>query len=176
MKRKVSRPDFETTVSDLALKITRLVEEPRYAAMQSDEWLRTLYERYTDRFIHDNNRIWTTGSIMIPISLAAFGALPMIACPKLIHLVILGLASVTLIVSWLVIAENHRAFQEKSMAWIAAIERAIGIEDIAPPKLQGNRLNRLLTFSGAVQKMRWTLTLAIVVGWIMVWIFWPRCA
>ena len=118
---------------------------------------------------------------MIPLSLAAFAAVPNLESSRFSHLLILGLASQVMIVSWLIIAENHRASQEKSLAWLIAIEEVIGVKDSSGLKLRGNRLTRSLTFSGAVQKMRWAITLMVVLGWIVIWIssrfvLPPRCS
>jgi hypothetical protein len=176
MSAKKNQQEFNAIVQDLKAKIKQtLIDTPPYEGFQSDEWLRTLYKSYTNKFIHDNNRIWTTGSIMIPLSLAAFAAVPTINCPKSIHLLILGLASLTIIISWLVIAENHRAFQDKSLAWVVAIEEVLGLTGTGGTKIRGNPLNRLLTFPAAVQIMRWSITSSITIGWILVLILWPRC-
>ena len=169
--------DFDSMVRDLRATIRQsLIDSPAFENLQADEWLRTLYESYTQRFLSDNSRIWITGSIMIPLSLAAFAALPTIECPTFIHLLVLAIASVAVMVSWLVIAENHRAFQEKSRAWIVAIEETLGLEETGGPKIRENLLNRMLTFAAAVQIMRWVLTFSVIIGWILVLVFWPRFA
>ena len=177
MSTQKNPDEFERTVQDLKAKLKEsLVDGSAYEGLQRDEWLRTLYESYTERFLSDNSRIWITGSIMIPLSLAAFAALPTISCPKFIHLLTLAIASSAVMISWLVIAENHRAFQEKSRAWIVAIEETLGLEKTGGPKIRGNILNRILTFPAAVQIMRWGLAGAVVIAWILVLAFWPRCA
>lgn len=176
MSAKTDSSQFNRVVEDLKLQLKQnLIENTAYESLQQDEWLRTLYSSYTKMFINDNSRIWTTGSIMIPLSLAGFAALPGFRSSRLIHILTLAVASSVVMVTWLFIAENHRAFQQKSMAWIVAIEHTIGLTKTGGPKIRGNFLNRLLTFPAAVQIMRWVLTCAVVVAWIVVVIFWPRC-
>lgn len=169
--------DFDSMVRDLRATMQQsLIDSPAFENLQADGWLRTLYESYTQRFLSDSSRIWITGLIMIPLSLAAFAALPTIEKPTFIHLLVLAIASVAVMVSWLVIAENHRAFQEKSRAWIVAIEETLGLEETGGSKIRANLLNRMLTFAAAVQIMRWVLTFSVIIGWILVLVFWPRCA
>ena len=111
---------------------------------------------------------------MIPLSLAVFAALPSIQKPTTIQLGILALASISIMVSWLIIAENHRAFQEKSRAWIVAIEETLGLQKTGDSKISVNLPNRILTFRGAAQIMRWGLTFTLTIGWVLVLRFWPR--
>ncbi|MDR3463406.1 MAG: hypothetical protein P4L76_13925 [Beijerinckiaceae bacterium] len=46
-----------------------------------DSWLQLLYSSYLQRFLSDNNRIWTTGQWMIPLSLAPLVAIPNLQRP-----------------------------------------------------------------------------------------------
>ena len=158
---------FEDCVQNLENKLAGALAE------NGESWLRTLYEHYTQTFLSDNARIWGTGSIMIPLALAPFVVLPTIASPTVFHLLVLAFASSSLMISWLVIAENHRAFQEKSRAWLVAIERIIGLRDTGPLKIRQRGLNSILTSTGAIQVVRWGLALPTVLAWILIVVFWP---
>jgi hypothetical protein len=76
----------------------------------------------------------------------------------------LGLSSSLVMFPWLVIAENHRAFQNKSFAWLSAIEEAIGIEVPPPTKIAEGQIAQHLTREETVQRLRWGLTLLVRVG------------
>lgn len=132
------------------------------------EWLQKLFESYTKRFTEDNSRIWTTGSILVPISLAGFAAYAQIDRPLPIHIWTLASASSAIMIAWLFIAENHRAFQQKSLAWITAIQKYLGIEDTIGPYIKGNLFNRIFTFSGAIQTMRYVLAFGVLTGWYFI--------
>jgi hypothetical protein len=164
--------DFDHVVEGLKAELKRsLVDGSAYDDLQKDQWLRTLYESYCKRFMEDNSRIWTTGSIMIPLSLAAFAAVPNMTNARLLHLAVLAAASISLMLAWLVISENHRAFQEKSRAWIVAIELTLGLEKTGESKIKGDALNSLLIRPHAAQAMRWLLLIFVVVGWVLVIVF-----
>jgi len=130
------------------------------------EWLRTLHTNYTQRFLADNANITRTGAIMIPASLAAFAVLPYVE--KVSDLLALAFASSALIALWLVIAENHRAFQNKAYAWIIAIQEILGLAGIPDAKLADNRLNRLLTRKRGVQIAWWTVALIVILSWVVI--------
>lgn len=128
----------------------------------NDEWLSRLYEYYTARFLSDNCRIWKTGSIMIPLSFAPLAILPSIPSPQLIHYVILGLASIVIYIVWLLIADNHRAFQNKSMPWIKAIENTIDLVNTSGCTLYEYMLTKLIT----ARWMRRVILMTIVLLWV----------
>lgn len=52
--------------------------------------------------------------------------------PKRVHGFLLGLPSVGLIVFWLIIAENHRAFQDKSFAVLKGLEERLKAKALSP--------------------------------------------
>lgn len=166
--------EFDATVRLLREQIQAAREASARSGLQNDEWLRTLYQAYTERFLSDNGRIWTTGSIMISLSLGAFALLPTIGSPRPIHFIVLGLVSSAILASWLVIAENHRAFQAKSLAWIVAIEQSLGLQDTGPAKIAGAQITQILSSRGAVQLSRWVLTVSVALGWVLTGVFWPR--
>ena len=134
-----------------------------------NEWLRALYAAYTERFLSDNNRIWSTGAIMIPLSLAPFAILPAITKLQDIHFWVLSLASITVYLAWLVIADGHRQFQDKSVAWIAAIEQSIGI-DAGSPKVGTYWLTTVVT----IRRMRIAILFELIIGWVVAAKCWPR--
>jgi hypothetical protein len=95
---------------------------------------------------------------------SAFAALLAVEGPRLWKTVVLAAGSCDLLGLWLVIAENHRSFQQKSEAWMVAILELIGIEKVGADKIRGNTLNRMLTFKGAVQRTRWVLALLVALA------------
>lgn len=153
------------------------IEERLFAILQrwvqgqhrrdSDEWLRALYSAYGDRMRADNHNIWMTGSILLPLAISAFGLYASTDNMDLGRIIVLAIGSSVLIVAWLFIAENHRAFQQKSEAWMNAIQRVIDINDNTPNKAEGNRLDRLLTFQHAIQRMRWGIAVLVVMVWVV---------
>tara|TARA_R110002167_G_scaffold59477_4_gene168462 strand:+ start:354 stop:821 length:468 start_codon:yes stop_codon:yes gene_type:complete len=125
-----------------------------------EEYMKIFYSSYVDRFISDNNRIWSTGRIFIPTSLAAF-AVPVrahdISTPAL---AVLAGASILLMFIWATIAEQHRGFQEKSLAWINAIQEKKGIHD-STTKLMQQKLPGWIS----VRALRWWLCFLVALGW-----------
>lgn len=142
----------------------------RAASGDGDEWLRALLQSYTDRFLHDNDRVWSLGTFFVPVALAAFGVLASLESPKLWQTIILAVGSSTLLGFWIVIAENLRAFQQKSEAWLVAIQEVAGLQSnaVGEPKVTTNILNRLGTFPGTVQQARWFLFVIVVVAWALI--------
>lgn len=133
---------------------------------RDDEWLRFLYDNYHKRFLSDNERIWDNGKLMIPFSLAAFGIYANIDCPSWVQLTVLGIASSALSILWLINAENHRAFQNKSIAWVMAIEKLIGL-DIRVVKISDDNLNRILSSRAAVRRsIRW-FSFGVPLVWVL---------
>ena len=136
------------------------------------EWLRTLYDAASERFLSDNGRIWTTGAIMIPMSLAPFAVLPAIHKPVAVHFWILGLASLTVYLAWLIIADVYRQFQDKSLAWIIAIQQTIGLMNTGKPKVGEYWLTRLVT----IRRMRYAILAELIAGWLVAARLWPPSA
>lgn len=132
------------------------------------EWLRTLHDAAAERFLSDNGRIWTTGAIMIPLSLAPFAVLPLINNPEAVHFWMLGLASVTVYLAWLIIADGHRQFQDKSLAWIIAIQQTIGLKNTGKPQVGEYWLTKHIT----VRRMRYAILAELIVGWLVAASYW----
>src|SRR3989344_4582485 len=107
---KAKRDYFEEEVVKLMGIIAKMIEDQRKQGQDPNAWLQTLYQNYANRFLSDNGRIWSTGSILIPLSLAGFAAVVGLDAPRWPHVVVLMFASIALMFIWLVIAENHRAF------------------------------------------------------------------
>lgn len=132
-------------------------------------WLLRLHEHFTERLLSDNSRIWQTGAIFVPIALAAFGALTTVKAPVAWwQVLVLGIPSTSLTWLWLVIAENHRAFQQKSQAWLFAIEEARGFfARPAPDKYPSKGHDRRLSFPRGIQKARWWLAIGVGTSWAL---------
>lgn len=94
------------------------------------DWLRFLHQRYTERFLKDNDRIWTVSSIFIPLSLAGLAS---IKEGNFISTLLLGMGSIGLIDFWFKSAEKHRATQEKNRTVFEAIELHIGLDSNVVP-------------------------------------------
>lgn len=136
---------------------------------QRDEWLREMYRTRLDRFLADNNTIWKTGAIFVPV---AIGSL-IIPFQADIHsvgaLVVLTLGSVGLLIIWNLIHENHRAFQDKSMAIIRAIEKVAGFEDPHGPKVNDlDWPSSMIAAQKAARRVYWSLVPIVFVTWLIV--------
>lgn len=147
---------------------------PALAALRAEgkdpnDWLKTLYNAFGNRMLSDNERIWRTGAILVPLSLSAFAALVAMNSLRPWKVLVLGSASSALLWCWLIIAENHRAFQQKSEAWLLAIQETVGFERAGGPKVKGNAPNRFLIFSAAIQGMRWVLAVGVTAAWAVLW-------
>jgi hypothetical protein len=143
-------------------------EWQKLPAAERAEILKTMYEAYANQFLSHINRIWTTAASFIPLSLGAFAVLISIDHPSFSQILLLSLAGWLLISVWVVIAENHRAFQEGSRQWMREIERIWGFEEVLQPKRVG-----WLTASGMVRRMRFALWGIVTVGAVLIILFWP---
>lgn len=149
---------------------------PAVAKLQAEgkdpsDWLKTLYTAFLNRMLSDNERIWRTGAILVPLALSAFAALVAMKDLDAWEVAVLGSASSVLLWWWLIIAENHRAFQQKSEAWLVAIQETVGFERAGGHKVRGNGLSRVVIFPGAVQLTRWGLPVVVTAAWIVLWWF-----
>ena len=162
------RDRFREEVDRIKEKLGEMMEAERKAKRDPNLWLRVLYSSYLSQMLSDNDNIWKTGAIFVPLSLAGFAAFVSLETPTLLQTFVLMFASFGLMVSWLIVAENHRAFQQKCNAWLVAIQEIINITGLKNVKVRGNFLNRLLTFPAAVQIVRWALTVTLLIGWLIV--------
>lgn len=158
------RDYFEDEVVKLTDIIAEMVDDQRKQGKDPNAWLQILYQSYASRFLSDNERIWNTGAIVIPLSLAGFVAVISLNKPQWPQVIVLMTGSIVLMFIWLMIAENHRAFQQKSQAWLVAIERTLKLKGGWGPKVKGNFLNRLST-KFSVQSWRWIFFFLVVAGW-----------
>jgi hypothetical protein len=149
---------------------------------EQSQSLIVLYERYTDRFLADNARIWSTAASMIPLSLGGFVVLASITRPQLFQVVLFPVASWILMSVWLVIAENHRAFQQASHQKLNDIERIWDFPSRPAKDVRGtesrrfdrliNRIASWLVSKNRVQRMRFMLWGVVTVGAVAVILFW----
>ncbi|MBE9584029.1 hypothetical protein IM792_06170 [Mucilaginibacter sp. JRF] len=132
-------------------------------AEEHHNWLRQLHSHYSEKFLQDNNRIWSTASILIPLSLAGLATVK--DAPPL-SVIPIALASISLMLFWVIFAEHHRAFQNRSSAYIQAIERHIHIHFV-PGKADGHPITKI----GNVQTIRWAMFYLIVLIWTLALVF-----
>ena len=156
-KTQHSDSDHDPEVAELVKILDKMVKDRRSQGFDPDEWLRTLHRDYSNRFLSDNDRIWTVGSILIPVSVAGYAALVTIENPRLWHVLILALGSISLLFIWEKIADRHREFQRKWNTWLRAIECTIGLS--AP--INGGETVPL-------RKWRWGLFYVVLFGWVVI--------
>jgi hypothetical protein len=132
------------------------------------EELALLYAQYVARFLSDNGRIWVTGSIMIPLGLSGFALISTIKDPTLWRLVPVAIVSTAIILIWNWIADHHRAFQDRSMAWIVAIEKVL-IERSGASYPVFVKIGAPLL---SVRLVRWSLVAIVVLAWVVVLVGW----
>lgn len=132
------------------------------AGLESDkernDWLRHLHSRYSERFMKDNDRIWTIGNIFIPLSLVGLAGLHQATVYTVLPIAI---ASIALMFFWLMFAENHRAAQNYSLAIVKAIEIFINL-DLKSGKIDGMNI----TNKFSVRSIRWKMFWFVVIVWI----------
>lgn len=118
----------------------------------SREDLRTIYSVKSQTFLSDNNRIWTTAAIVIPLAFGAAAALEANKDATSWQRLVAGLVGLVLLVLWNLFADRHRALQDRSQSWLRSIETAYG----CPPELVGE-----LRGSGrkSIRTYRWLLAL-----------------
>ncbi|MFZ2444773.1 MAG: hypothetical protein WAW37_00305 [Syntrophobacteraceae bacterium] len=161
--------DIKKILSDLDIK-------------ENGDWLRSIYISYKDRFISDNNRIWTTAAIIVPLSFSPLVFLPKLNNMNIVYFIALALASLSLMLFWLLTAEAHRSFQNKSMTWLIAIEEIIlGVkdEDVKGGPIRKSKvadpiptwlpkmIRQLLESNRTVQRIRWRAFYALLLCWFI---------
>lgn len=134
--------------------------------------LKFFYENYHNRFLQDNKQIWDNGKILVPFSLSAFGFYANLKSPELVSIIVLAFASILLAFVWLINAENHRAFQNKSFVWMRAIERILLGPDVKVSfKISDDSLNEKLSQPAAVNMTIRYFTIAVTLGWVFILLF-----
>jgi VanZ family protein len=168
MSTDPSGPDAGDQATPGDLDALRQAWQSLPAAEQAKSLI-ALYDSYSSKFLSDNARIWTTAATMIPLSLGSFVVLASIRHPSRAQIYLLAAAGWVLMSVWLVIAENHRAFQDGAQKVLRDIE-GIWTFPGRPPKSGGSWL---LTGPGRVQQMRFVLWAAVTIGAVLVTLFWP---
>ncbi len=121
----------------LTKRLTTLLKDE-----QNSSWVETFYKSRTDRFIAENNKIWTTGRIFIPISIAIFGVYATLEGPTLKQLGILASISIILLVIWEMISITHKRFQTAHEQWLTRIDKVMKV-DLPPVSKKGVGLGTL---------------------------------
>ncbi|WP_456506294.1 hypothetical protein [Arthrobacter sp. UYCu723] len=85
-----------------------------------------IYSAKSQLFLSDNNRIWTTGAIIIPLAFGAVAALWTIKDVTSAQRVGSGLAGFGLLLFWNFFADRQRILQKRSEAWLKAIDSIHG--------------------------------------------------
>lgn len=104
-----------------------------------------------------------------PAVVGGFASLASLDQPSLGQILALAVAGWTIATTWLVIAENHRAFQDHSVAWLRAIERCWGMTRDTAPKASAAALVR----PGMIRTARFALWWLITIGAMLTVLFWP---
>jgi hypothetical protein len=152
-----------TPAQEARSTIIRVIEEKAV----SDEWLLRLHESYTERFLADNERIWSTASLFIPLSLATFPAYFALDERTLQLAGTFGAVSVALVTFWYLIAEKHKTFQNRSYDVVRAIETII-IGRNEMDEIRAAVLRHAPDAGPSVHTTRLTLVMSIWVGWLAV--------
>jgi hypothetical protein len=165
-KSKAGVDEFDDVVDEMVKEFRRaLVSED---GRPVDTWLQILYGAYHDRFLADNQSVWSNGNLFVPFSLSAFAIYATQSGMGETQFLALALASSALALFWLVNAENHRAFQDKSMARLLAIERVIGLTStrakLPDPE---DTVNRVLAGRGAVKRMIRFYAFGVPLLWLL---------
>lgn len=163
----VNTDPFDEQVTAARDALNKMVAHQLTEKLDPQKSLEALLKHYTDRMLSDNERIWRTGTLFAPISLAAFAALTAVKCLQVWHVLVLGLPSIGLMFAWIVIAENHRAFQQKSEAWIVAIMQVMGLDGPRQVKVEAGGREARVTKKGAIQNMRWYLLYGVTLAWAL---------
>ena len=126
----------------------------------------TLHQSFAVRFAQDNNNIWSTGAVFVPISVTLAG-LFWTTRGGWGELIALGLLSTSLMISWWLIAEIHRAFQQKSNAVMLAIETSLGLTTGASKLPETSGVNHWAN-KVCIVSVRRSFPVLIVVYWLSV--------
>lgn len=140
-----------------------------------EDWLPILHKQYGERFLKDNDRIWTVTSLFIPLSLAGLGALR----EGRIHEVFaLACGSIALACFWYLVCAKHRKFQDDGLKVIVEIEKIIGVES---PKIPLDKRNRGTGLMGSLKNTsiedgRRYMLFFIIITWIaaVAYMYWKN--
>jgi len=125
-----------------------------------------LHQSYSTRFAADNATIWVTAAIFVPLSLSAPPAWLLIPHRSLFVLFTLAVASLGLMAAWLVVAERHKYYQDRSLAYLQAIECRLNIGGVFEAMSEPPR--RVLGISVRAATVRRSLPVVLISEWILV--------
>jgi hypothetical protein len=160
----VAKGDVIASIAKASTQLDALEKTCKEKGLNFDHWLQKLYDRKSERFLQDNERIWRTGAIFIPASVAGLTVVPTAMEKAPFVVVPVGLVSIGIMYLWIAIAEHHRDFQTTHHAWIDAIQVKLGISDPPPSKTRTSSGLRSRLFPATVQAAR--KRLAALVYWI----------
>jgi VIT1/CCC1 family predicted Fe2+/Mn2+ transporter len=130
-----------------------------------EEWLRHLHASYVTRYLADNDRTWSTATLLVPLSLAAFPVFLSLTAPSMQHLFGYAFASTLLMLLWFGFATAHRQFLARSMDVIRALEKyALGAD--AERALREKLLEETPNMVIGVHTLRLLLVGITIVGWV----------
>lgn len=133
------------------------------------DWLIKVFEYYCDRFKSDNDKIWQIGSVFAPLSLSTFPIYLTLGQPNLSYVLLLGFSSSMLAGIWLIHAENHRAFQNKSYLWIEAILERVGAENKQiRVKIPDDEFSIALSKRRYVQQSIRLFSISVIIVWLFI--------
>lgn len=90
------------------------------------EDLRNIYTVKSQIFLSDNNRIWTTAAIVIPLAFGAAAALEANKDATSGQRLVAGIVGFFLLALWNVFADRHKVLQDRSQSWLSSIEKLYG--------------------------------------------------
>lgn len=140
----------------LLKRLKELSEKP-----ETSGWIETIYKSRSDRLISENDKIWTTGRIFIPISVGVFGVYATIDTPKLSQVSILATISISLLLIWQAISFVHKKFQTTHSDWLERIEKVVWLET---PKKKETFLERIIKLG----RIRGLLIITIIIIWSII--------
>lgn len=155
--------DEQTAIEELTAAFKAAF--PEGEARQS--WLQQIYSARSSRFSAENTGIWGTGAVMIPTAfgLFVFAAGMDVSFP--FPTVTIAILSVAVMFAWIVTAEQYRAFQNKSVAVLRAVENLVDFHDRVGVRVldEGQRSSAWL-LRLRVRSVRWTLLLLLCLAWV----------
>ncbi len=161
----------DTTMSTMPGDDVRTVLDNAQPSLDG-EWLRHFHASYTERFLSDNQRIWTTASILVPVALAAFPAFFATDGRGTLKAAIFGGFSILVMAFWHVIAERHRYYQKRAYNVVSGIEAHILGGDIAQKIRGAASVNaqppRLTTRAARIGLLGGTFALWLIIA-ILAW-------
>jgi len=137
-----------------------------------NDTLKFLYDKYLQRFIHDNSQIWKNLSFMIFFNLVSilgvyFGYIQSSSNIFFVKIAI-GIFSILVGIVWLINAEVHRSFQNRHVLYLKAIEEVLVDKKLEiPHKIYDDKINELL--SGKL-RLVWVIRIFVFI-YIFIWTF-----